>query len=291
MFILSNSKSKELSIKIAKYLGSEIIFSSIKKHNSGELELFIPWLPNKQCILILSNLRSSNDLFFESLLQVDYLAQKNIEFLIIFIPFIVYQRDSSAFIQNLMVNNLLNAAKNIPSKFVLTLDNHIKHTDNKIYEIEHFDLFESIISNYSKDHLIVSPDNGSVRRLYKYHCNGWQTLSVNKTRNCDDIVIECQNKDFYRKDCIIIDDIVESANTICSVAKFLKVNGAKSIVAFITHNLLSNESIYKINTSSLSKLTVLGIDNTKFWLKKSTKICTLDVSLVIANNLQAIING
>lgn len=263
----------------------------LKHHNFNELEINpITDTENEtQCILIIGALPDSNHTVIEIMLHVNALVNQGAKQIILVLPYLPYGRQS----RDNIVFQMLNTFNKVV-QIIIAVDCHSKMRDDIATEITHYDVFGAkVLQLYKKDHVIIAPDRGSVRRLEQYVLNGFKTATMTKRRSEDYQTMSFSGdaKDFFRKDCIIIDDIVDSASTICGAASFLNQCGASSIKAFVSHNLLmDNKSIYKIETSYINELVVtntLGLLNNSF---KSDKIKIVDVSEVLAQQLQKIIN-
>lgn len=90
-------------------------------------------------------------------------------------------------------------------------------------------------------------------------------------------------------DCVIIDDMIDTAGTLCLAADILKQNGAKNIFAFATHGVLSGKAIENINKSVIEKVIItntIPLDKDK----KTSKIIQLSVGTLIAETIRRIEN-
>ena len=118
---------------------------------------------------------------------------------------------------------------------------------------------DDIVKNNSKDNLIVSPDVGGVvrsRALAKVL--GLSDLAIIDKRRDEANQSEVMNVigDVQDKNCIIVDDIADTAGTLCNAAEALKEQGAKKVYAYIVHPVLSGNAIEKISQSKLDQLVV-----------------------------------
>jgi ribose-phosphate pyrophosphokinase len=96
--------------------------------------------------------------------------------------------------------------------------------------------------------------------------------------------------DVEGKKCLLIDDIVDTAGTLCKAADALKENGAKEVYAYITHPVLSGPAIENINASTLDELIVTDTIPLSDKAKKSGKIRPLTISGLIAESIRRISN-
>jgi len=202
------------------------------------------------------------------------------------IPYMRYSR------QNKVVDNEPTSAKSI----IKAILSHSK----KIYSIEFFDLHDETILNYIDDSIYtsnqssaklflsicgndgykifdhntvaVAPDMGAIKRARCFAENTEDITIVDKVRNehGKPQIVGISGKDVNEKVCVIVDDIVDSAGTLCQTAKLLKEKGATKVYACITHGVFSGDAIQKIEDSDIERLFVT--DSNKFDIKDSTKI-------------------
>ncbi|KAJ3315468.1 ribose-phosphate pyrophosphokinase [Boothiomyces sp. JEL0838] len=149
------------------------------------------------------------------------------------------------------------------------------------------------IPNY-QDGVIVSPDAGGAKRA---------TLIADRL-NMDFALIHKEKYhhgprgstmmlvgDVEHKDCIIIDDMSDTADTICSAANKLVEKGATSVVAIITHGILSGEALDRIEKSPLKEVIVSNTVPQEEHMKKCSKIRVMDVTIIFAEAIRRIHNG
>ncbi|KAJ3259861.1 ribose-phosphate pyrophosphokinase [Boothiomyces macroporosus] len=149
------------------------------------------------------------------------------------------------------------------------------------------------IPNY-QDGVIVSPDAGGAKRA---------TLIADKL-NMDFALIHKEKYhhgprgstmmlvgDVENKDCIIIDDMSDTADTVCSAANKLVEKGATSVVAIITHGILSGEALDRIEKSPLKEVIVSNTVPQEEHMKKCSKIRVMDVTIIFAEAIRRIHNG
>ena len=145
----------------------------------------------------------------------------------------------------------------------------------------------------SKNLICVSPDAGGIER----------TRGLAKKINVDLAIIDKRRPqagksevmniigEVKNKDCIIVDDIIDSGGTIVNAADALIKNGAKDVYVFITHAVLSGEAINKIKKSKIKKLIITdSIDNSRR-LKKVNKIHVLSIAQLMAEAIKRISNS
>ena len=155
-------------------------------------------------------------------------------------------------------------------------------------------MVEDISKHYSKDNLvIVSPDVGGVvrsRALAKY-LDGLDLAIIDKRR---DVANESEVMniigDVAGKECIVPDDIIDTAGTLCNAAKALKDAGASKVSAYITHPVLSGPAIERISNSEIDELVVTNsIPLTKDG-QKCSKIRVISIAPLISECIKRLSN-
>ncbi|NVJ51964.1 MAG: ribose-phosphate diphosphokinase, partial [Gammaproteobacteria bacterium] len=113
--------------------------------------------------------------------------------------------------------------------------------------------------NHTDNMMVVSPDVGGVvrARAVAKRLNDSDLAIIDKRRpKANESEVMHIIGDVNGRDCIIVDDMVDTAGTLCLAAGALKKNGAKSVMAYCTHPVLSGKAIANINQSALDKLIV-----------------------------------
>ena len=154
---------------------------------------------------------------------------------------------------------------------------------------------KEIIGKYKADDLqVVSPDTGGVIRA----------RSVAKTLGVKDLAIidkrrEKANEsavinligDVKDKVCIVPDDLIDTAGTLSNASHALKAKGAREVIAYITHPVLSGNAIENLNKSAIDRLVVSNSIDIGDKSKKCPKINVFDISPIIAESIKRITTG
>ena len=179
---------------------------------------------------------------------------------------------------------------------VLTVDLHAEQIQG-FFEIPVDNVYASPIllgdvwkQNYP-NMVVVSPDVGGVvraRALAKRLDDA--DLAIIDKRRPQANVAEVMNiiGDVNKKTCIIIDDLIDTAGTLCAAAEVLKENGASKVVAYITHPVLSGPAISRIQSSSLDELVVTNTIPLNEEAASCNKIRQLSIADLLAETLRRI---
>ena len=93
------------------------------------------------------------------------------------------------------------------------------------------------------------------------------------------------------RNCLLVDDIIDSGGTIVNAAKALKEKGAKDVYVYVTHGVLSGNAVEQINKSKIKKLVITDTIDNSNKIKKSSKIVVLSISNLIAEAIKRISNS
>jgi len=193
------------------------------------------------------------------------------------------------------VAQLLEAMK--PNRLI-TVDLHsgqiqgfFHHTpvDNLLPEKEMLKYFES--KKYPKDQVvIVSPDAGGVARAKQAaDLFGTSRLGTILQRKLEKKIEMKLAGEVRGMTCIIVDDLIITAETLTTAAKLLKENGANEVIAWVTHGVLSGDAIAKINaTDELTELCVTDSIPQEENLKKCKKLKVYSIMLLLAEAIERV---
>lgn len=263
MKIISGSSNPALAKQIAQATGLELLTTKIENFNDGELKVQVLNKIGDDIIIIQSTNSPVNNHLMELLLLIDTAKRAGATNITAIIPYFGYSRQDRCTykygpISASLVIKMLEAAG---ATKIITLDLHSDQLEGTfnipIDNLSTETIFLPILES-KKNITIVSPDIGGIKRAQNYSslldCDLAiinKTRDTNNTPSMHEIIGGVQNKD-----CFIIDDIVDSANTLCMATELLFKNGAKSVEAAITHAVLSEGSVQKIMNSPLGNLYI-----------------------------------
>ncbi len=267
MKLLACNSNISLSKEIASYLKIDLLDAEIKRFSDHEV--FVEIRENvrgEDVFVIQSTSKPSNDHMMELLITIDALRRASARRITAVIPYYGYARQDRKSsprtpISAKLVANLITSAG---ADRVLTLDLHASQIQG-FFDIPVDNLYASplfaadIKQNFTSDNLvIISPDVGGLVRARDVAKRVGVDLAIVDKRRPKAGVSEVMNiiGDVSGKNCIIIDDIVDSGGTLCNAAEALLDNGALSVCAYITHGVLSANAHEKIANSKLKKLVI-----------------------------------
>lgn len=291
-----------LAEKIANFLHLSLGKMEIKKFKDGEIFLRLNEnVKNFYCFIVQSTCFPANDNLMEMLIMADSLKRAGAKKIIAVIPYFGYARQDRRARENdpitaKLVADLITAAG---VEEVLTVDLHVPQIEGffniPVTEIKG----QSILAKYVKDNFVknfkdfcvVAPDLGAVKRAKKFSCElgDLPVVIANKFRKeaneCEVTEIIGEVKD---KNLIILDDMIDTANTIVKVAASLKERGAKSISACATHGVFSGVALEKIEKSEINSMLVL--DTIPVYQKNTEKIKVVSVYEEIGKKIKEIVS-
>lgn len=290
----------ELAKEIADYIGIELSECSITKFADGEIGLNIPETVRGHHVFILQSTSNPvNEHYMELLIMIDALKRASAKTINVIMPYYGYCRQDRKALSRqpisakLMADLLTVAGANK----VIAMDLHAAQIQG-FYNIP-IDNFEAnvVLVDYFKknkvsDVVVVSPDHGGTTRARKFALHFNAPIAIIDKRRPRPNVAEVMNiiGEVEGKNCIIVDDIVDTAGTIIAAATALKNAGAKKIYVVATHGVLSGDACERIYKSDIDKLVLtnsIRLDESK----KNDKIIQLSIAKVLGQGILNIIDG
>jgi ribose-phosphate pyrophosphokinase len=267
MKILSCNSNRPLAEAITAYLGLPLMKASVRRFS--DMECFVEIHENvrgEDVFVVQSTSYPANDNLMELLVAIDALRRSSARRVTAVIPYYGYARQDRKSsprspISAKLVANLITTAG---AHRVLTLDLHAGQiqgffdipTDNLAAEPV---LVKDIKEKHDgKDLVMVSPDVGGVYRARSVARRIDADLAIIDKRRERAGVSEVMNiiGDIAGRRCVLIDDIVDSAGTLCNAAEALMDNGAEGVYAYSTHGVLSGGAVARVAASPIKELVL-----------------------------------
>ncbi len=267
MKILAGNSNPPLAEAISAYLNLPMTKASIRRF--PDMEVFVEILENvrgEDVFFIQSASFPANDNLMELLVAIDALKRGSARRITAVIPYYGYARQDRKSgprspISAKLVANLVTVAG---ASRVLTLDLHAGQIQG-FFDIPTDNLFaapvfiKDIKEKYkSKKLMIVSPDVGGVVRARAIAKSISVDLAIIDKRRERAGVSEVMNiiGDVDEYHCVLVDDIVDSAGTLCNAAQALIDAGASGVTAYVTHGVLSGGAVDRVASSPLDRLVI-----------------------------------
>ncbi len=268
MKLITGNSNLPLAKGIAEYLGLPLTDASVRRF--ADNEIFVEVHENvrgEDMFVIQSTSHPANDNLMELLIIIDALRRASARRITAVLPYFGYARQDRkpgprTPISAKLVANLITEAG---ADRVLTVDLHAGQIQG-FFDIPTDNLFAGPVMSLDildrhgdKPITVVSPDVGGVVRArgLSKRINDAPLAIVDKRREKAG-VSEVMNiiGDVKDRFCILIDDIADSAGTLCNAADALKAAGASDVVAYITHGVLSGNAVERISNSALRKMVI-----------------------------------
>ena len=302
MKILSGTSNPRLSKEISKRLKLKLINRNIKKFADGEIYIEINEnIRGNSVFVIQSTSTPVNDNIMELLLCIDALRRSSAKHITAVIPYFGYARQDRKVaprtsISAKVVSNLIT---NAGASRIVTVDLHAGQIQG-FFDIPVDNLFttplfaRNIKKKFKTKNLIcVSPDVGGVQRTRGLATKLKIDLAIIDKRRPEAGKSKVMNiiGDVKGKNCIIVDDIIDSGGTIVNAVEALKKAGATDVYVFVTHAVLSGEAADKITKSKIKKLIITDTIDNSLKIKNNSKIEVISIAPLMAEAINRISNS
>ena len=302
MKLLSGTGNLELSKKIAQNLKLKLVNSNIKRFADGEIYAEINENIRGNSIFVIQSISTpANDNLMELLICIDALRRSSAKNITAVIPYFGYARQDrkvvprTAISAKLVSNLITNAGAN---RFV-TVDLHAGQIqgffDIPVDNLFSTPIFSKHIKKYisNKNIICVAPDVGGVERARALGQKLNVGLAIVDKRRPAPGKSQVMNiiGNVKGKNCLLVDDIIDSGGTIVNAAKALKEKGAKDVYVYVSHGVLSGNAVEQINNSKIKKLILTDTIDNSNKIKKSSKIVVLSISNLMAEAIKRISNS
>ena len=302
MRIIAGNSNLPLARGIATYLGTSLVDATITRFADNEVFVEIHENMRGQDVFIIqSTSYPANDNIMELLVMMDALKRDSGKRITAVIPYYGYAHQDRkpaprTPISAKLVADLITCAG---AHRVLSLDLHAGQIQG-FFDIPVDNLFAGPV--FKKDIerqldpaslAVVSPDVGGVVRARSLAKRMGSTLAIIDKRREKAGESEVMNVigDVEDKDCILIDDMVDSGGTLCNGAAALKAQGANNVYAYITHGVLSGNALQRIASSELKELVITDSIEPSSDVQQVKNIRILEISSLIGEAIKRISEG
>jgi len=266
--LVSGRSHPELSQDIATHLGVELVGANLREFANGEVHCrYESSMRGTDTFIIQTHCGPVNDSLMEQLIMIDAAKRASAKRITAVIPYYGYSRqDRKATgrepITAKLVADMLTAAG---ADRVVSVDLHSGQIqgffDAPFDHLTAAPVLETYLrANVGSDIVVVAPDAGRVKVAERYAQHlGADLALVHKTRPRGTVnTVEALHVvgDVEGRHCVLIDDMIDTAGTICAGAELLKANGASEIWAMATHALLSDPATERLQNSPFSRVVV-----------------------------------
>ena len=302
LMVFTGNANPALGEAVAKNLNIPLGKASVGCFSDGEVNVEINEnVRGKDVFVLQSTCAPTNDNLMEMMVMIDALKRASAGRISAAIPYFGYARQdrrvrsSRVAITAKVVANMLQV---VGVDRVLTMDLHADQIQG-FFDIPVDNIYASpvLLSDVWKQNfeniMVVSPDVGGVVRARALAKRLDCDLAIIDKRRPRTNVAEVMNiiGDVRDRTCVIMDDMVDTANTLCKAAQALKESGAKKVVAYCTHAVLSGGAIQRVEESALDELVVTDTIPLSAQGMASKTIRALSVAELLAETIRRIVRS
>ena len=300
--LFSGNSNRVLAQEMASSLGVELGKASVGRFSDGEVDVEIQQnVRARDVFVIQSTCAPTNENLMELLIMVDALKRASARRITAVIPYFGYARQdrrprsTRVPISAKVVANLLET---VGVERVLTMDLHADQIQG-FFDIPVDNIYASPVlladlksKNY-RDLVVISPDVGGVVRA----------RAIAKQMGCDLAIIDKRRPtanvsevmhvigEIEGRNCVVMDDMIDTAGTLVKAAEVLKERGARSVYAYCTHAVFSGPAIERIAKSALDEVVITNTIPMSDTAKTNQKIRQLSVAFLFAETIRRITDG
>ncbi len=302
MMVFTGNSNRDLAKKVASRLYLELGNAKVDKFSDGETTVELNEnVRGKDVFVLQSTCEPTNDNLMELLLIIDALRRASASRVTAVVPYFGYARQdrrvrsarvpiSSKIVADMMVS--------VGVDRVLTVDLHAEQIQgfftcpvDNVYGSPI--LNDDIVASKFKDVVVVSPDIGGVvrARAIAKQLDDADLAIIDKRRpRANESEVMNLIGDVDGRTAIMVDDMVDTAGTLCSAANALKERGATKVVAYCTHAVLSGAALDNVRKSELDELVVTDTIPLSYEAKSEKKIRQLTIADLLAESIRRVSN-
>ena len=301
MMVFSGNANPALAEEVVRHLNIHLGRATVTRFSDGEVMVeILENVRGKDVFILQSTCRPTNDHLMEVLIMADALKRASAARITAAIPYFGYARQdrrprsARVAITAKVVANMLTS---VGVDRVLTMDLHSDQIQgffdipvDNIYAMPI--LLGDIWKHDYKDLVVVSPDIGGVVRARALAKRLETDIAIIDKRRPKPNIAKVMNiiGDVSGRTCLIMDDMVDTANTLCEAAAALKGHGAKRVLAYCTHPVLSGPAVERIRNSALDELVVTDTIPLREDAQTCEKIRAITISGLLAETMLRISN-
>ncbi len=301
LMVFAGNANPRLAEDVVRHLNIHLGRATVARFSDGEVMVeLLEHVRGKDVFVLQSTCAPTNDSLMEIMVIVDALRRASAGRITAAIPYFGYARQdrrprsARVAITAKVVANMLTSAG---IDRLLTMDLHADQIQG-FFDIPVDNIYASPIllgdvwQQSYPDLIVVSPDIGGVVRARALAKRLESDLAIIDKRRPRPNVAKVMNiiGDVNNRTCIIMDDMVDTANTLCEAAQALKDRGARRVLAYCTHPVLSGTAVQRINQSALDELVVTDTIPLREDAKTSSRIRQLSVAGLLAETIRRISN-
>jgi ribose-phosphate pyrophosphokinase len=299
LMVFTGTANPKLASDVARHLNIHLGRANVGRFSDGEVMVeILENVRGKDVFVLQSTCVPTNDSLMEVMVMVDALKRASASRITAALPYFGYARQdrrprsARVAITAKVVADMLSG---VGVDRVLTMDLHSDQIQG-FFDIPVDNIYAAPIllgdvwkQNY-KDLVVVSPDVGGVVRARALAKRLESELAIIDKRRPKPNVAKVMHiiGEVEGRTCIIMDDMVDTANTLCEAANALKERGAERVIAYCTHPVLSGPAVARIEGSAIDELVVTDTIPLREDAKNSKRIRQLSVAELLAETMRRI---
>lgn len=287
MMVFTGNANPVLAERVANHLGIKLGQADVGRFSDGEIQLeLLENVRGKDVFVLQSTSHPTNDNLMEVMVMVDALRRSSAGRITAAIPYLGYSRQDRrprsarvAITAKVVANMLTSVGVNR----LLTMDLHSDQIQG-FFDIPVDNIYatpiltDDVLAQKHENLVVVSPDIGGVVRARAAAKHLGADLAIIDKRRPKPNVAKVMNiiGEVEGRTCVIMDDMVDTANTLCEAAAALKNQGATKVIAYATHPILSGKAVDNLNNSVLDELVVsntIALSEASSQCKKIRQLC------------------
>ena len=302
LMLFSGGSNFGLATRVAKQLSVELGHADVGRFSDGEVTVELHENVRGQDVFLMqSTCAPTNDNIMELMIMADALHRASAQRVTAVVPYFGYARQdrrprsARVAISAKVVADMIGS---VGIDRILTVDLHADQIQG-FFNIPVDNIYGSpvlvdhILSQRYADPIVISPDVGGVvrARAIAKQIDDLELAIIDKRRpQANESRVMNVIGDVTNKTCIIVDDIVDTAGTLCTAAEALKEEGAKQVVCYITHPVLSGPDIERINASQIDRMVVTDTIPLHEAARKCEKIEQLSLDRILGESIRRVSN-
>ncbi len=296
--IFTGNANPVLAQEICRHLSVPLAQATVKSFSDGEIMVEVNEnVRGRDVFVVQSTCQPANHNLMELLVMIDALKRASAARITAVIPYFGYARQDRKVaprtpITSKLVADLITTAG---AQRVLCVDLHAGQIQGFFnIPVDHLyaapAVLEDVKGRFTEDLVVVSPDAGGTERARAFAKRLNAGLAIIDKRRSAANVSEVMHiiGDVDGRTCIIVDDMIDTAGTLCQAAAALKAHGAGDVYATATHAVLSGPALERINESDLKEVLVCNTIPTEEKVKNCSRLRTISVANILAEAIRRI---
>jgi ribose-phosphate pyrophosphokinase len=301
LMVFTGNANPDLARKISDYLGMPLGDVSVSQFSDGEIAIELNVnVRGRDVFVVQPTCAPTNDNLMELIIMVDALRRASAGRITAVVPYFGYARQDrrvrSARVP-ITAKVVADMMVGVGVDRVLTVDLHAEQIQG-FFDVPVDNVYgspvllEDIEQQKFENLIVVSPDIGGVVRARAVAKQLGVELAIIDKRRPQAGVAEVMNiiGEVENRTCLLVDDMVDTAGTLCNAAKALKAHGAKRVIAYATHPVLSGNAIENLNNSVLDELVVTDSIPLSDAVKACPKVRQLTLSKMLGECMRRLSN-